>query len=277
MDEIDLKTVLIGGHRIAYREMGEGRPSILVHGWTGSGYDWRRAMPLLAKGRRIVALDQLGHGRSDKPRIDYKIQTMTGILDGLAKALAMDRFHLVGNSMGGQISAAYALEKPEKIETLTLVDSAGVHEGAPRVFKLGRYQRAAYGIFSLLPLWAYNIHYRKNGPYYDSSFLTRKDVREHYHSFGNRAGAWAASSCLRRIIYSGRAQLDGKLSDVKAPTLIVWGRKDPLLPFRMSEVFLRDVPDARREVIEDCGHCPQEEKPAEFARALLSFWEEREK
>ncbi|HUT53361.1 MAG TPA: alpha/beta hydrolase [bacterium] len=247
---------------------------VLVHGWTGSSYDWNKLMPILAARHRVIAYDQTGFGKSDKPLMPYRLETFTGLLGRLADALGLGPFHLVGNSMGGHIAAAFALQHPERVRSLALLDAAGVSEGAPWVFNAGRFPRALAALLRITPLPLYGYYYRRSGPYYDSSFLTARDVLGHYHSYGNRAGAYAAAQCMRHIIYEPAAQLDQRLKEMRVPTLIVWGHKDPLLGKHMSSVFLREIPGARRVFIENCGHCPQEEKPGELRDILEEFWKE---
>jgi len=271
-----MKEITLDGHRIVYREAGRGEAVLLVHGWTGSSYDWTRLIPLLGEKHRVVAPDQLGFGKSDKPRINYTLDTFTGLLDELTSALGLERFHLVGNSMGGQISATYALLRPEKVKTLTLLDAAGVSEGSPLIFALARNPRLVYPLLRFAPLFAYGFYYRRFGPYFDSSFLTPRDVRGHYHSFGNPGGARAAALCLRNIICDQRARLDARLGEISTPTLVVWGANDPLLSIRMGKVFAREIPGAVLKIVDRCGHCAQEEKPVELAAMLEDFWKDHE-
>jgi len=259
------------GFRVAFREEGSGDPMILVHGWTGSSYDWNRLIPLLSQQYRVAAPDLPGFGLSNKPRIDYSIDAYTALISSFADALGMDRFHLAGNSMGGHISAAFALRHPARVKSLTLVDSAGVSEGAPWIFKAGRWPGLVYLLLRFTPLFVFNIYYRRAGPYHDSSFLTPEDIKGHYHSYGNAEGAYAAARCLKNIIHDPAAQLDDRLGEIKVPTLVVWGEFDPMLSKRMGRAMQSRIPDADMAVIPGAGHCPQEEKPEDLARLLIDF------
>jgi len=267
-----MKELMLDGHRVLYREAGEGEPAILVHGWTGSSYDWIKLIPLIAQKHRVVSPDLIGFGLSDKPRIPHRLETYTGLIAKLADALGLNRFHIVGNSMGGQIAAAFAIEHPDRLLTLALLDAAGVSPHAPALLGLGRFPGLVAFLLGRVSLPLYDFYYRKFGPYYDSSFLTPDDVRGHYHSFGNREGAYAAAQCLAQILHSPAARLDKKLHRIKLPTLIVWGKEDPQLPLAMSEVFLREIPFARRVLLDRCGHCPHEEHPELLRQILEDFW-----
>ena len=267
-----MKKIALDGNWIFYRDHGQGEPVILLHGWTGSSFDWARLLPLLAERRRVIAPDQLGFGRSDKPAAAYRLGLFTDLIAKLMANLDIERCHLVGNSMGGHVAAAFALEHPQRLLSLTLVDAAGVEEGAPPTFKLGRFERTAGLLFRLVSLRAYDLQYRHLGPYHDSRWLTPDDVRGHYRSFGHPPGARAAAACLHHIIADPATQLDRRLRELKLPTLIVWGRQDPLLPLRMSDVFLREIPHAQRVLLDYCGHCPQEERPEQLRQVLERFW-----
>lgn len=271
-----MKELTLDGYRIRCRESGAGDPVLLVHGWTGSSYDWGKLIPLLAENYRVVAPDLLGFGQSDKPRVAYGLELYTSLLLKLADALGLDRSHLVGNSMGGQLAAGFALEYPARVRTLTLLDASGVCHATPWAFNFGRFPGPVAFVFARVPFRLYDFYYRRFGPYYDSSFLTPEDVRGHYHSFGNREGAFAAAQCLRHVIFAPKARLDSRLQNLRAPTLILWGRQDRLLPPAMSEAFLEKIPGARRAWIDDCGHCAQEEKPEQLRQILFEFWKDHE-
>lgn len=255
-----------------YREEGAGDPVLLVHGWSGSGYDWTRLIPQLSDSYHVFAPDLPGFGRSDKPGIDYTLDYYVKFIDDFANEVGMDSFHLAGNSMGGQISAAYSLAFPEKVRTLALLDAAGVTEGVPAVFGAGRFPRSIERLMARTPLRLFAWHYRKVGPYYDPSWMTDEDIREHYHSYGNRPAAHAAASCLKNILLAVDARLDEKLEGLSLPSLIIWGKEDPMLPLVMGDEFKRLIKGSTIEVIDMCGHCPQEEHPERTAAILKEFW-----
>src|SRR5437899_4093944 len=119
------KFVTVYGARIHYVEAGRGVPLILIHGLADDTTIWDPVIPALAARFRVIALDQIGFGRSDKPLLNYRVSTLVDFLDGFLTELKIERASLVGNSLGGWVAAAYALAHPERVERLVLSDAAG--------------------------------------------------------------------------------------------------------------------------------------------------------
>ncbi len=261
----ELREIQAAGSRLVYRDRGRGVPALLVHGFGGSGHDWRRMAPLLDPNYRLLIPDLPGFGRSEKPDVEYSLDYYIRFIDEFTGLLGVSRFHLVGHSMGGQIAAAFALHRPEKIASLVLLDPAGVSAGSPWFYQFAKKSWLVYPALRFLPFPLFRLWFPRFGPYHDPSFLTLYDIKEHYHSYGNKEGARAATRCFGNIIANHKAQLDGRLRQINMPALVIWGREAPLLPLSMSEVFKNELTSGRLVVLENCGHCPQEEKPEDTA------------
>src|SRR5436190_2369552 len=120
--------IVAAGHRVSYYEAGNGTPIVLVHGFSGSKENWLPLARDLPLTHHVVMPDLPGWGESDRlPGQDYGIEPQVERLAALLDALRLGRVHLVGHSMGGQIAGLLAVRHPERVLTLTLVDSAGVH------------------------------------------------------------------------------------------------------------------------------------------------------
>jgi 2-hydroxy-6-oxonona-2,4-dienedioate hydrolase len=119
------KFVTVYGVKIHYVEAGRGVPLILIHGLADDTTIWDPVIPLLTERFRVIALDQIGFGRSDKPLLNYRISTFVDFLDGFMSELKIERASLIGNSLGGWVAAAFALAHPERVERLVLSDAAG--------------------------------------------------------------------------------------------------------------------------------------------------------
>ena len=125
--EVPTRTVEVGGRRLRHLAQGDGpgTPVVLLHGFGGDLNNWLFNSEKLAEGRTAYALDLLGHGESVKDvgrgNLDSFVETLGGFLD----AVGVERAHLVGHSMGGAVALAYAIEHPERVASLTLIDSAG--------------------------------------------------------------------------------------------------------------------------------------------------------
>ncbi len=257
------KEVTLFGTKIHYVEAGSGPVVILLHGLGGSTVNWAFNISALAQKYRVIVPDQIGFGRSEKPFINYRIGTYVDFLDALYKELKIERASLVGNSMGGWIAAAYTLEHADKVERLVLVDAAGF--APPQDFDMR--QLAALnpstreGMKTLASLVFYNKQLFASDAAIDLMLTQRI-----------KAGDGYTIQSLSESILRREDMLDNRLSAIKKPTLIIWGRNDGLTPLAAyGERFKKEIPNSELLVFDECGHAPQAEKAAEFNAAVLKF------
>src|SRR5213080_2387897 len=118
---IPVRTVLVQGHRIAYLDAGKGPPVILVHGFGGSMWQWEYQQTALSATHRVITLDLLGSGLSDKPDIDYTPSQMVESFCAFMDTLGIQRAALVGNSMGAGLVIGTALTYPDRVDRLILI------------------------------------------------------------------------------------------------------------------------------------------------------------
>lgn len=256
------KSVTVYGARIHYVEAGSGPTVILLHGLGADVSSWAMTIGPLAKSYRVIALDQIGFGRSDKPMLNYRVSTLVDFLDGFYKELKIDRASLVGNSLGGWTAAAFALAHPEKVDRLVMVNSAGfkITEGFEPKIAAWLNPSTLDDTKQILSLIFYNKQMFVNDAM-AAQMLTRKVIANDGYT-------------VQRFIDSimrGDDMLDGRLSGVKHPTLVVWGRQDLLTPLAMGERFKKEIPNSQLLVFEKCGHVPQIEKAADFNAAVMRF------
>jgi pimeloyl-ACP methyl ester carboxylesterase len=273
------QTIQLFGASIKYYEAGQGPTLVLVHGLGSSATgDWGKVMADLAKTHHVLALDQLGFGASDKPMIDYAIQTWVDFLGEFLRQKKVKDFTLMGESLGGWISAqytiqaldgiaadpAFALPKPTK---LVLCDAAGRHDTMAKAFgpkpagadapppgaSLAG-QKAMLGAIFHDPRWS-------NGP---------AALKRGFAWSLSKGDAWTIHA-----VYSNPALLnetvDGKLKDITIPTLVVWGTEDKLLPPADGQFYADGIPGAKLVTIPDSGHAPMIETPKAFLAAVESF------
>ncbi|HEX8149695.1 MAG TPA: alpha/beta fold hydrolase [Pyrinomonadaceae bacterium] len=256
------KEAVVFGQKIKYVDAGGGPVVVLLHGLGGNSTNWAFNTPALAQKFRVVVPDQVGFGGSDKPLINYRIGTYVDFLDKFLSELKVERATLVGNSMGGWVAALYALRYPAKVERLVLVDSAGF--APPKEFDInalaGLNPSTREEMKRLAGLVFYNPMFRSDAAV-DVLLAQRMSAGDGY-----------TIQRLVESIHRGDDMLDGKLSAVRQPVLLVWGREDGLTPLaREGEKFRRELPSAQLIVFEQCGHVPQVEKAAEFNAAVLKF------
>lgn len=267
------RTQKVFGARLRYLEAGrrsDTRPTlVLLHGLGSSAAgDWGLVMPALARTHHVLALDQLGFGGSDKPVIDYGIQTWVDFLGEFLRLKKIGRFVLVGESMGGWVAARYTLQAlagtaagPSFVlprpEGLVLCDAAGFRDSAPAA---GGPPLSVAGEKALL---AKIFH----GPAFNSEQAVRDGIA---WTLGKGDSAIIHAVMNNPALWRDEA-VDGLLGGITVPTLVVWGRHDQLLPLALGERYAREIPGAKLVVIEDSGHLPMIESPTAFVAAVQGF------
>jgi 2-hydroxy-6-oxonona-2,4-dienedioate hydrolase len=257
------KEVRIYGQKIRYVEAGTGAPVILLHGLGGNSTNWTLNINVLAAKYRVIVPDQIGFGQSDKPLINYRVGTYVDFLDRLYNELKIERAVLVGNSMGGWIAALYAIAHPEKVTRLVLVDAAGF--APPKDFD-------AKQLAALNPSTRDGVRQLAALVFYNKQLYTSDTAIDFMLAQRMAAGDGYTIQSLIESIARREDMLDGKLSSIKQPTLLIWGRHDGLTPLaEFGERFKREIAGAEFIVFEECGHVPMVEKPTEFNAALMKF------
>ena len=231
---------------------------MLVHGVGGDADQWAFCFGALAASHRVIAIDLLGFGRSDKPLIDYRIEVYVEVLDRVLRALAIERASLLGHSLGGWIGAAFALQFPHRVDKLVLSDAAGIDAGSVP-----------------LPI-DLNVSTRRNMRevlefmFHDRRMVSDALVDLAYSLHLERNDGYTIRSVLDTLA-DPREKLDGKLGGLRVPTLLLWGEDDAVTPLAMAHAYQRLIAGATLQVIPQCGHLPPLEKPGEFARAVTEF------
>ncbi len=257
-----MKEAVVFGQKIQYADSGSGPVVVLLHGLGGNSTNWVFNAPALSQKFRVIVPDQVGFGRSDKPLINYRVATYVDFLDKLLSELKVERATLVGNSMGGWVAASYALKYPAKVERLVLVDAAGF--APPKEFDLST-------LSGLNPSTRDEMKRLTNLVFFNPLLKTDAAV-DMLLAQRMSAGDGYTIQRLVESIHRSEDMLDGKLSAIKQPVLIIWGREDGLTPLaREGERFKREIPHAQLVVFDGCGHVPQVEKAAEFNAAVLKF------
>lgn len=260
-------------------ELGEGPPVLFIHGLSGSWPNWLEQLPLFGETHRVLAVDLPGFGRSPMPTEPISISGYARTLDALLDAHGIDAAAVVGNSMGGFISAELAINLPQRVERLVLVSAAGLstynHPQATRALpRLHRAERliAAYAGWVAAHSDAVAVRPRLRDA--TLGLVTRHP---------SRLPAALAAEQLRGagkpgFIQALQANLDydfrERLGEIVCPTLIVWGDRDRVIAARDADLFAELIPGSRKVVYEDTGHLAMLERPAEFNALLAEFLSE---
>jgi pimeloyl-ACP methyl ester carboxylesterase len=259
------KEVLVFGQKIHYVEAGSGPTVILLHGLGGSSQVWQFNIGPLAEKFHVVAPDQIGFGKSDKPLVNYRIRTYVDFLDQFCKQLKIERATLVGNSMGGWIAAMFTAAFPDRVDKLVLLDAAGY--APPKDLD-------TRALFALNPTTREGMKLLASKVFYNKAFLTDAAIDQAIAARLAAGDGYTIHSITESIL-RGEDFLDDVVKTIKRPTLIVWGRQDGLVSLADGERFNKDIAGSKMVVIDQCGHVPNVEKPGEFNAALLKFLSEQ--
>lgn len=264
------KSVVVDGRTWPYLEGGDpSKPLLmLVHGFAGDKDNWSMIAPYLTRDYHIIAPDLPGFGENERnPDLAYDLQAQTARLKVFADTLGLQRPHVAGNSMGGWIALRYAIDYPDALASLTLLDNAGVN-GANE----SELQRLAANE-DYNPLILANLD--------DADRLVAMVVHKPPFIPARLKPVLYADGLKYRdqldkifwvIATEGRDHpLNGRLGEVKVPTLIIWGRHDKLLDVSCVPVLEAGIAGSESHIFEHVGHVPMIEDPKATAAVMKGF------
>jgi len=279
-DAPDDRYATIDGIKARFWAVGEGdeTPIILIHGLGGSVESWIRNVRALGEHHPVYALDLPGFGRSDKPSAaPYTFSYFASFVRDFIVHHGFDRANLVGLSMGGGTSLQFAIDYPDRLDKLVLVDAAGLADDEPhRFFRLAA--------LPLIGEWL--MRPSREGAaeswricLYDTNLITEELVDRAYE-LSSLPGAKRSFLATTRALIGpfGRRErvlrpIQENLDAIQAPTLVVWGREDEVLSVSGAYVAQDQIPDAKLHIFERCGHVPQFECAEGFNDLVLGFLE----
>ena len=256
------------GLRVHYRDEGksDGRVLVLIHGSNASLHTWEPWVKALGKDYRVISLDLPGHGLTGRnPTGIYDNTSYVSVVDRLLTKLNVDNAVIGGNSMGGGVSWLYALEHPEKVEALLLVDASGQPHAKsgelPLGFKLMR-----------MPVIKEAVRFIAPRSIFESSIKTSMSVQskiddklvDRYWELNRYPGNREAT--MQRF-----SSPKERLSSIKAPVFILWGAEDKLIPVTSAKWFAEALPQAKLIIYPNVGHVPMEEIPEKSANDVKTW------
>ncbi len=278
MENLDEKYIAVKGINIRYVVRGSGAPTLLIHGFGEFLEVWWFNIGPLSQHCQVYAMDLPGHGLSDKPAIDYSLAFANECATGFMQALGIERANLIGHSLGGIIALSMAINFPEKVDRLILVDSGGLSRETPLHIRLCTLP--ILGEIIVAPTIKVGLRYGIRRAFYNPGLVTDEMVDKDYE-FINKPGAKRAMLSIIR----SNADITGphpevvmtdRLHLVKSPTLIIHGAQDEVVLVEHAQNAYSLIPNARLKVIERSGHCPHIEKAPEFNEAVIAFLESSE-
>jgi len=258
--------------QVHYRDEGDGFPIVLVHGTAASLHTWDAWTHELKKTNRVIRMDLPAFGiTGPNKNADYSLEAYTTFLHSFLEKLQLKKFHIAGNSLGGNIAWNYTADYPENVEKLILVDASGLptNKQPPAIFKMAKTPLLKTLFLYVTP----KILIKKNieEVYADDSKITDALV-DRYHKMALRIG--------NRKAFIDRAKTDfgldsivniNKLKSIQTPTLLIWGAQDLWIPLGNGIRMDRILVNSKLEVLENSGHVPMEENPNESLEILKNF------
>jgi len=256
------KTISVFGQSIHYFDLGSGPVVVLLHGLGSRKDDWLPVLEPLSQKYRLLVPDQVGFGKSDKPLIDYSVQTYVDFLNEFLRQLKVEKASLLGESLGGWIAALYAVEfsggaHMVAVERLVLVDAAGL-------------KRDSAAPSNLNPSSLTAMRGLMEEVFYDTSWLTEDALRKTFTDKLSVHDGYTVKSILSNPVLA-EERVDERLGSIKTPTLVVWGKQDKLVPLSSGERYAAGIAGAKLVSFDKCGHVPPMEKTEEFVAAVTAF------
>ncbi len=265
-----LMKIDIDDYQIAYHREGSGEPIVLVHGITSYSFLWRNVVPHLRDKHEVIAYDLLGNGESDKPlNISYSIKKHAHILEKLTDKWGISKFHLVGHDVGGGISQIFAVNNPEMLHTLTLINSVAYDFWpvqpiiAMRTPIIRQLAMASLDIGAFKALIRHGVYKKEN---------VNADIVEYFNkpmrtSNGRKAFLHFAKSLNNQDLLD----IEKELQSLPIRTLIIRGMADPFLSSEISSQLHKNIPHSEYVKINNSGHYIQEDEPELLAKTILDF------
>ncbi len=263
----------VAGMRIHVRDEGlrdDPVPIILLHGTSASLHTWDGWVRELESTRRVIRVDMPGFGLTGPaPDGDYTIAAYVRFATAVLDHFGIEHCVLAGNSFGGWVAWETALAQPGRVNALILVDSAGYairSQSVPIAFRIAKIPVLNRLLEVTLPRSLIESSVRN--VYGDPAKVTPELIDRYYEITlrqGNR------KSLVQRFVQAPLGVDEGRIKEIKVPTLILWGGRDRLIPLEYAGLFNRDIAGSELVVFDDLGHVPQEEDAARTAGAAKAF------
>jgi pimeloyl-ACP methyl ester carboxylesterase len=271
--------VNVDGARVHYQEFGDASkpPIVLIHGYTASVYVWKSAAPLLAEaGFRVIAIDLLGFGYSEKPAwFDYSIQAQARMVSRFMNRLGIGRATVVGSSYGGAVASTLTLDYSERVEKLVLVDAVCNDEpknhpilrlaslpGVGEVITPFLCDSRSFMKMRMHSTLAKTNHHMITRDRIES-IIRPLSAADGHHSVLATSRNWSAD------------HIERDAHQINQPTLIIWGEEDTVMPIKNGYKLHEEILNSRFVIIKDCGHVPQEEKSELFCELVTEFCQDK--
>jgi epoxide hydrolase 4 len=267
------------GARLHYVAAGSGPLLILLHGFPEFWYSWRATIEPLSSIRRVVALDMRGYNLSEKPRTGYDLPTLCADVRCVIEALGARKADIVGHDWGGVIAWTFAMREPDYLRKLVVINAPHLALARRELRNPRQLRRSAYVGYFQLAGWAERAIAADNFGVVWRTFraadrkrewLDDADIQRFITAISRPGALTAALSYYRQLVRRGPAAM-GVARVITAPTLVLWGERDPYLGVEMLNGLEAWVADLRVERFPDAGHWLNQQHPEAVNQALLAF------
>ncbi len=271
---LSAKSIVVDGITWPYLEGGpaDGPIVVMIHGFGGDKKNWSLYARHFTKRFRVIAPDLPGFGENIRDRnLRYGAPEQAERLDAFLTGLGLDNIHLTGSSMGGLIVLTYALSYPDRLRSLTLIDTAGVTSLKKSELDLaidaGENPLVVTSMDDFDRLTDFVMHKRIPSPKFMMQAMLEVQL-EHFELLDQIFWTIAEEALGE--------SLTERLGELVMPTLIIWGRHDRLVDVSCTEVMAAAIPDNRVVIVEDAGHVPMVERPRETASQQVNWLDDLE-
>jgi 3-oxoadipate enol-lactonase len=255
--------VNIDSIELLYEISGYGPPVIFINGLTMDLNGWLLQVEPFSRKYRMLRYDCRGQGGSDKPDAEYSQEQHSDDLHGLMEKLEIPRAHIIGLSNGGMIAQHFALRHPEKTGALVLVDTCSYVDALLGLIITSWIKSAEAG--------GSGLRYDVALPYLFSEEFTKKNLDRMMAMKDINIAMNPVKPVINLSKASRSHDLRDRVSEIKAPTLIIAGEEDILIPVKYSRILKEKIKNSTLVTLKSCGHVPPIEKPDEFNRIVMSF------
>lgn len=267
-----MSEVILSGIRAYYEESGKGEPICLLHGFSASTYTWRKIIPILSRNFHVFALDLKGFGKSDKPDDgDYSIWSFVDWVKEFFESVGIKHTNLAGHSLGGRIGLLLAASYPDKIKKLVLINPAVYRpQRQPFFIRFARNQFISEYIMRSC-LARYFVKQGLKKVYFNPSLIIKEDVDNYLEPLRTHAGRRGICSVARAIYDEDTKVTILNYRKVSCPVLLIWGEEDEIFSIEMLNRFKKEICNIEVNLVSECGHAPQEEKPEVVCESITKL------
>ena len=255
--------ITVGNTKVHYEVHGSGEPLLLITGLCGDLTSWKKALPLLDKEYKVITIDNRGAGRTEHPGLPFTMEDLADDASGLLTGLGIDKAHVLGASMGGNVAQELTLRHPDQVRTLTLMSTymrrpERSSVGIDAMINTVREGASIETFLTMMQAWCLT----------NAAFRGRENVSQN-----DRRGARERDLLLVDGFARQKAALDHfdsheRLSAIKVPTLVIHGNEDIMVPYRFGEELASRIVGSKLVLLDGCGHMIA---PDRYGPVLLEF------